>query len=50
MNTLSITKKIALSQEIKVKMSPKAEKMKNAPDEVIAMAIRDTLLKDKEKK
>lgn len=37
-------------QEIKVKMSPKAEKMKNAPDEVIAMAIRDTLLKDKEKK
>lgn len=37
-------------EEIKVKKSKKAEAMKKAPDEVIAMAIRDMLLKEKEKK
>ena len=36
-------------KEIKIKENPKAEVMKKAPDEVIAMAIRDALLKDKEK-
>ena len=38
------------NEEIKVKKSQKAEAMKKAPDEVIAMAIRDMLLKEKEKK
>ena len=36
-------------QEIKIKSNPKAEAIKKAPDEVIAMAIRDALLKDKAK-
>ena len=36
--------------EIKIKENPKAEAIKNAPDEVIAMAIRDAMLKEKEKK
>ena len=35
--------------EIKIKENPKAEAMKKAPDEVVAMAIRDALLKDKKK-
>ena len=35
--------------EIKLKESPKAKAMKNAPDEVIAMAIRDAMLKEKER-
>ncbi len=44
-NNLSNAKK-----EIKVKQNPKAEKLKNAPDEALAQAIRDTLLKDKQSK
>ena len=36
-------------KEITVKKNAKAEAMKKAPDEVIAMAIRDALLKDKQK-
>ena len=39
----------AKKEEIKIKENPKAEAMKKAPDEMIAMAIRDALLKDKEK-
>ena len=35
--------------EIKIKENPKTKAMKNAPDEVIAMAIRDAILKDHEK-
>ncbi len=35
--------------EIKIKENPKAEAIKKAPDEVIAMAIRDAMLKEKEK-
>lgn len=35
-------------QEIELKkMSAKAEKIMKAPDELIAMAIRDAILKDK---
>ena len=37
-------------QENKVKRSPTAEAMKKAPDEVIARAIHDVLLKQKEGK
>lgn len=33
--------------EIKVKENPKAEAIKKAPDEAVAMAIRDMLLKEK---
>ncbi len=36
--------------EIKIKENPKAESVKKAPDEVIAKAIRDVMLKDKEKR
>ena len=36
--------------EIKLKSNPKANAVKKAPDEVIAMAIRDAMLKDKENK
>ena len=36
--------------EIKIKENPKAKAMKNAPDEVLAMAIRDAILKDHEKR
>ncbi len=36
--------------EIKIKENPKAEAIKKAPNEVIAMAIRDVMLKEKEKK
>ncbi len=36
--------------EIKIKENPKAEALKKAPAEVIAMAIRDTMLKEREKK
>ena len=36
--------------EIKLKSNPKADAVKKAPDEVIAMAIRDAMLKDKENK
>ena len=36
--------------EIKLKENPKAEAIKKTPDEVIAMAIRDAMLKEKEKK
>ena len=36
-------------QEIKIKENPKAEAMKKAPAEVIAMAIRDAMLKEKMK-
>ena len=36
--------------EIKLKSSPKADAVKKAPDKVIAMAIRDAMLKDKENK
>lgn len=36
--------------EIIIKENPKAEAIKKAPDEVIAMAIRDAMLKEKEKK
>ena len=39
-----------VKKEIKVRQNPKAEKLKNAPDEALAMAIRDTLLKDKKNK
>lgn len=38
----------AARPEIKLKSNPKADAMKKAPDEVIAMAIRDALIKDKE--
>ena len=38
------------NNEIKLKSSPKADAVKRAPDEVIAMAIRDAMLKDKENK
>jgi hypothetical protein len=34
-------------QEIKVKKSPAAEALKRAPDEAIARAIHDALLKEK---
>ena len=34
--------------EIKLKSSPKADAMKKAPDEVIAMAIREALIKDRD--
>ncbi len=37
-------------QEIKVKNNPTAEVLKNAPDEAIARAIHDALLKDREGK
>ena len=33
-------------QEIRIKKNAKAEALKNAPDEVIARAIHDTLLKE----
>ena len=36
--------------EIKKKTSPKEEALKRAPEEVLARAIHDTLLKDKEKR
>lgn len=36
--------------EIKLKSSPKAEAVKRAPEEVIAMAIRDAMMKDKDSK
>lgn len=36
--------------EIKIKENPKAEAIKKAPNEVIAMAIQDAMLKEKEKK
>jgi hypothetical protein len=35
---------------IKIKENPKAEAIKKAPDEVIAKAIRDVMLKEKEKR
>ena len=35
--------------EIKIKENPKATAMKKAPDEVIAMAIRDAIRKDHNK-
>ena len=38
----------AAKEEIKLKKNPKAEAIKKAPDEVIAMAIRDAIIKDKE--
>ncbi|MCR5770375.1 MAG: hypothetical protein K6G87_03970 [Butyrivibrio sp.] len=34
---------------LKPKKSPKAEALANAPEEVLAKAIRDAMLKDKEK-
>ena len=34
--------------EIKLKSNPKADAMKKAPDEVIAMAIREALIKDRD--
>ena len=37
-------------QEIKLKSSPTAEAMRRAPDEAIARAIHDVLLKQKEGK
>lgn len=40
----------ATKTEIKIKENPKAEAIKKAPDEVIAMAIRDAMLKEKEKR
>jgi hypothetical protein len=36
--------------EIQIKENPKAEAIKKAHDEVIAMAIRDAMLKEKEKR
>ena len=41
-NLPSATKKA----EIKLKTNPKADAIKKAPDEVVAMAIRDAILKD----
>ena len=35
--------------DIKIKENHKAEAIKKAPDEVIALAIRDAMLKEKEK-
>lgn len=35
--------------EIRINRNTKEEKLRNAPDEVLAMAIRDMLRKDKEK-
>lgn len=46
-DSLSATTK---KEAIKIKENPKATALKKAPDEVIAMAIRDTLLKEKGKK
>lgn len=40
----------AAKTEIKIKENPKAEAIKKAPNEVIAMAIRDAMLKEKEKR
>ncbi len=37
----------AKKAEIKLKTNPKAEAIRKAPDEVVAMAIRDAILKDK---
>ena len=50
--SLPATGKTAIGQKeaIKIKENPKATALKKAPDEVIAMAIRDTLLKEKGKK
>ena len=36
--------------EIKIKKNPHAEAMKKAPDEIIARAIHDALVKEHEKK
>lgn len=36
--------------EIRIKENPKAEAVKKAPDEVIAKAIRDVMLKEKVKR
>lgn len=36
--------------EIKLKSNPKVDAVKKAPEEDIAMAIRDAMLKDKEKR
>ena len=37
-------------KEIKIDPNSKVEIIKRAPDELIAMAIRDTLIKDEEKR
>ena len=51
-DSLPATTKTVIGQKeaIKIKENPKATALKKAPDEVIAMAIRDTLLKEKGKK
>ena len=36
--------------EIKIRENPKAVAIKKAPEEVIAMAIRDAMIKEKEKR
>jgi hypothetical protein len=36
-------------QDLKVKKSPKAKALENAPEEVLAKAIRDAMAKDKSK-
>ncbi|WP_155827817.1 hypothetical protein [Butyrivibrio sp. AE2015] len=47
-NTDKNKSETAARPEIKLKSNPKADAMKKAPDEVIAMAIREALIKDKE--
>ena len=37
-------------KEIKVKESPHARALKSAPDEALAKAIHDTLIKERDKK
>ena len=36
------------AEEISIKESPKLEKLRAAPEEVVAKAIRDMILKDRE--
>ena len=40
---------VSSKNEIRVKTNPTAEAIKKAPDEVIAKAIHDAILKDKER-
>lgn len=42
--------KLEKMEDIKVKESPHARAIKNAPEEALARAIHDALIKDREKK
>lgn len=49
MNKKTTTSKDQVLQDLKVKKSPKAKALENAPEEVLAKAIRDAMAKDKSK-